>query len=108
MSSVARWGLTALLAMMVATSAVAQSNLGSMRGTVKDNQGVIPGATVTMVNEDNGTTRETVTNEVGEFSFPAIQPGPYSIKASVTGYMAFERKGYRVATMQAVNLDIVL
>jgi len=109
MRSVVRWGLTALLATVVAASAVsAQTNLGSMRGTVKDAQGVIPGATVQMVNEDNGAVRETVTNEVGDFSFPAVQPGPYTIKASVTGYKAFERKGFRVATSQAVSLEIPL
>ncbi|MFH1268431.1 MAG: carboxypeptidase-like regulatory domain-containing protein, partial [Planctomycetota bacterium] len=85
-----------------------QSSTGSMRGVVKDAQGVIPGVTVVLLNEANGTTRETVTNEVGEYSFPAVTPGTFTVRASVPGFKAFERKGQRVSVQASVALDIVL
>src|SRR6266513_311753 len=75
----------------------AQSSQGGLRGVVKDTQGVIPGVTVTMVNEANRVSRDTVTNGVGEYSFPAIEPGAYTVKATVQGYKTFERKGVPVS-----------
>jgi hypothetical protein len=75
---------------------------------VKDPQGVIPGAAVTLVNEQNGVSRETVTNGVGEYSFPAIEPANYTVRASVQGFKTFERKAIRIGTQEFLALDIVL
>jgi trimeric autotransporter adhesin len=86
----------------------AQSSQGGLRGVVKDSQGVIPGVTVTMVNEANGVSRDTVTNGVGEYSFPAIEPGSYTVKASVQGYKTFERKAVPVNVQQFLSLEITL
>jgi hypothetical protein len=91
-----------------ASSARAQSSQGGVRGAVKDSQGVIPGVTVTLTNEATGVPRETVTNESGEYSFPAVEPGEYSIKAGVAGFKTFERRGVRVSTQQFITLDITL
>ena len=54
--------------------ASAQSFRAALRGAVKDAQGVIPGVTVTLINEANGVSRDTVSNESGEYSFPALDP----------------------------------
>jgi hypothetical protein len=86
----------------------AQSALGSLRGVVKDAQGVIPGATVQLLNEANGTTRETVTNGVGEYSFPGVQPGTYTLTASMTSYSKYERKGLRIGTQDNLAVDVAL
>ena len=56
--------------------AVAQT-LGTISGEVKDSSGgVIPGVSVTVVSKATNATRTTVTNAVGLFDFPALQPGP--------------------------------
>src|SRR5439155_18631193 len=88
--------------------AAAQSFQGGLRGAVHDAQGVIPGVTVTLVNQDNGVARDTVTNEVGEYSFPGVVPGTYTVRASVTGFKTFERKDARIGTQQFLTLDILL
>jgi hypothetical protein len=85
-----------------------QTFQGGLRGAVKDAQGVIPGATVTLTNENTGVSRDTVTNDSGEYSFQALDPGIYGIKASVTGFKSFERRGVRIATQSFVTLDITL
>jgi trimeric autotransporter adhesin len=90
------------------SAANAQTFQGGLRGAVKDAQGVIPGATVTLVNEATNVTRDTVTNESGEFSFPAVDPGNYMVRAGVQGFKTFERRGVRIATQSFVTLDIVL
>src|SRR5580765_3408941 len=100
-----------LLAIGIGVLAVglgAQSFQGGLRGVVKDPQGVIPGATVTLVNDQNGVSRETVTNGVGEYSFPAIEPALYTVRASVQGFKTFERKGVRIGTQEFLALDIQL
>jgi trimeric autotransporter adhesin len=91
-----------------AADATAQTFQGGLRGAVKDAQGVIPGVTVTLTNDATGVTRDTVTNESGEFSFPALDPGAYAVKAGVTGFKSFERRGIRIATQTFVTLDITL
>src|SRR5436305_9590176 len=86
----------------------AQSFQGGLRGTVKDPQGIIPGATVTLINDATNVSRETVSNSVGEYSFPAVDPATYTVKASVQGYKTFERKGIRIGTQQFLTLDVQL
>ncbi len=88
--------------------ATAQSFQGGLRGAVKDAQGVIPGVTVTLISESTGVSRDTISNASGEYSFPAIDPGTYGIKASVQGFKTFDRKGIRIGTQQFITLDIVL
>ena len=108
LSSVACTLASALLLCSAPSIVAAQSYQGGLRGTVKDAQGVIPGVTVTLVNNANGVSRDTVSNAVGEYSFPAVDPGAYSIKATVQGYKTFERKGLTVGTQSFVTLDIQL
>jgi len=89
-------------------AASAQTFQGGLRGAVKDAQGVIPGVTVTLINEATSVSRDTVTNESGEYSFPALDPGNYTVKATVQGFKTFERRGIRIATQTFVTLDITL
>src|ERR1700730_10119875 len=100
--------LTALLFVLPAEPIHAQSSTGALRGVVKDPQGVIPGVTVTMINQSTSTSRETVTNGVGEYSFPAVDSGTYTVKASVPGYKTFERKGVPISVQASIGLDILL
>lgn len=100
--------LILLLGLAVPHNALAQSSQGGLRGVVKDAQGVIPGATVILSNEANGVSREAVSNDRGDYSFPAVEPGTYTVKVSVQGFRSFERQGVRVSTQQFVGLDIVL
>ena len=54
----------------------AQATQGSMFGTAKDAGGaVISGATVTLTNTDEGTTREALTNTTGDYLFSNVKAG---------------------------------
>ena len=100
--------LAAGLSLATGTEAFAQQFTGGIRGTVSDANGVIPGATVTVTNEATTVTRDTVTNAVGEYNFPALAPATYTIRTSLPGYKTYERRGVRIATQQFVTLDLVL
>ena len=61
---------------MSASAARGQSVSGSIAGTVVDQtRQVLPGATVTLVNEETADRRLTTSNDVGAFGFPAVKPG---------------------------------
>src|ERR671912_1003604 len=106
---VSRWCTLALLLVPLVTStAFAQTFTGAVRGVVSDSGGVVPGVTVTLINEDNGASRDAVSNERGLYDFTAVPPGTYTVKAELTGFKTFENKGIRVGTQQFVQMDIRL
>ena len=76
------WAL--VLSLVVTLPASAQETRGNIAGTVKDNTGVIPGATVIIVNTDTGAKQELTTNETGYFEAPLLQPGNYEISVEMT------------------------
>ena len=64
----------------VAAPLAAQILYGSIVGVVKDAQGgLVPGATVTVVNRSTNLTREVVTDAQGAFNFVNVLPGPYDV-----------------------------
>src|SRR6478672_823133 len=100
--------LCAVLLMVSAVVAGAQQFAGGVRGEVRDANGVIPGVTVTLVNEATNISREVVTNDVGQYNFPAVAPGTYTLKTQLTGYKTYESKGLIVGTQQFITLDVML
>src|ERR1700738_3231428 len=98
----------ACLFLAAARVSAGQTYQGGIRGQVRDPQGVIPGAEVTLVNEEMNTGRTIVTNDVGEFAFANVLPGSYTIKAALAGFKTEERKGVNVATQQVVAIDFIL
>ena len=76
------WCVMVLLS--AATSVAGQTYQGGIRGQIRDLQGVIPGAEVSLINEDTNATRTAVSNEVGEYSFPNVLPATYTLKVSMT------------------------
>jgi len=66
----------------------AQNPLGSITGTVVDQTGgVLPGVTVTLVNEGTGSqVQTTVTNDEGVFTFLQLSPGSFTVKIEADGF----------------------
>lgn len=68
-----------------ALSAAAQTQDGSVAGTVQDQQGAsVPGADVTLRGPD--ATFRFTTDENGAFRFLYLQPGTYHLAASLSGF----------------------
>ena len=69
--------LLAVMLLMVFGMAQAQSVQGSVSGNVHDQQGaVVPGATVTLTNIEEGVKRTTTTNCCGRLSVSGCEGGP--------------------------------
>ena len=84
--------LLALLA-VITTGSLAQSINSTLQGRVSDNTGaVIPEATVTAVNADNGLKRSVVANSVGEYQISGLPAGDYTIEAARQGFKNSAKK----------------
>ena len=90
-----------MCALICAADVRAQTYQGALRGAVRDPQGVIPGAEVTLVNEDTNAERSAMTNEVGEYAFSSVLPGPYTVRVSLPGFKTEVAQGlsYRHAAV---------
>jgi trimeric autotransporter adhesin len=99
---------TAFLLAVSVSHVAAQGFQGGIRGAVKDSGGVIPGAEVTLTNEGTNISRSTSTNDQGEYSFPNLAPGTYSLRVTLTGYKTYARSGLPVGTQQFLTIDIPL
>jgi len=64
-----------------------QGVTGRIQGTVHDPTGaVVPGATVTIVNQATGYKAEVPTTQAGEYLAPNIPPGRYTVSVTVSGF----------------------
>ena len=84
-----------LLALASATSAFAQgggaSSTGTIQGRVVDAQGaVLPGVTVTATSPSMLGAQTAVTSETGNYRFPAIPPGTYTVTYELAGFNTAE------------------
>jgi hypothetical protein len=69
----------------------------SLTGTVMDkSQAVVSKAEVTIVSNQTGATRTTVTNDSGEYRFDLLPVGIYNVKVSAKGFSAAEAKNLEV------------
>src|SRR5438094_7300654 len=100
--------LGALLTAFTASAVFGQGFQGGLRGAVKDAGGVVPGVEVTLTNEKTNISRTTTTNESGEYVFSNVEPGSYSVKATLSGYKTIDRKQIPIGTQQFITLDLTL
>jgi hypothetical protein len=92
----------------ISLSAFAQFEAGSALGTVKDSTGAaILGASVELKSLPTNTTRTTTTDANGDWNFPALQPGQYSVRVKQNG-MRDEVRTFELSVGQKLGLDIVM
>ena len=85
-------GLMACL--FITAGAAAQSTTGSIYGTVTDNTGAaIPGAVVSAVNDQTGFSQKVVSNASGEYVFPILNPGNYTLTTVFNGFAPLTQHG---------------
>src|SRR5688500_13142339 len=73
--------------MLGAVPAAAQTDTASIVGTVKDQSGaVLPGVTVTATQAATAVVTTTTTNESGQFVFPNLKIGTYTVSAELQGF----------------------
>jgi Carboxypeptidase regulatory-like domain len=86
-----------LLILSLSPSLFGQAVNATLLGTVTDSTGAtVPGAKVTATETATGLIHESVTNDSGNYTFPDVPPGKYSITT--------EAKGFKKDTHQNIDL----
>jgi hypothetical protein len=81
----------------------------SVIGTVTDPQSAaIPNVAVTLTNLQTGVSQVTNTDSTGEYAFPFVKPGNYSLKAEVAGFKAYEQKSFALVVDKRERIDIAM
>lgn len=98
-----------LLATAVACSSYAQTSAGRIVGIVTDPSGAhVAGATVTAHNEKTGQDRTVATNDSGNYILTSLEPAPYTVKGSKSGFTDAEFTGLVLQVGQEVTQNIAL
>jgi hypothetical protein len=87
---------------------LAQSDLGTISGFVKDpSNAVVANAKVTVRNE-SGVERSMMTNESGYYSLTNLPPGLYSVVAEASGFQQFESDGNKLDSSATLVVNATL
>jgi len=94
----------------LAVPAAAQKPTFDLEGVVSDaQQGVLPGATVTLRNVATGLTREIATDADGRYVFTSLPPaGQYVLQTSLSGFATERRENLTFNAGQRVVLNVTL
>ncbi len=93
--------------LLAVTPAFAQ--YGQIEGSVVDSTGaVLPGATVTAVNEETGISRSAVTGAGGGYRLTALIPGAWSVTAELSGFSTVRNTGVVLMIQQTIIMDFEL
>jgi carboxypeptidase family protein/TonB-dependent receptor-like protein len=103
-------GALTLVAVMSAPAAAQSVGAGSIGGVVKDSKGgVIVGATVTIADPSQGVSKTDTTGSAGEFAFPSIPPGNYTVTVDATGFKTTVKTDVHVPVDTKIDVgDVVL
>ncbi len=103
--------LTSTLALVILNvfNLHSQSFQGGVRGIVADHTGAtVPNAVVTLIDQATSERRQTLSNGAGEYTFTAVRPATYTVRAEAPSFKRFEQTGLTVATQEFPTVDIKL
>jgi hypothetical protein len=100
--------LVSVFLLALTSSSVAQQSSGTLRGQVADEfGGLIVGATVSVADQ-NGVAKTTTTDAEGNYAFPSLPPGRYTVTATSAGFATYENQEVEVTAGGNVPLNITL
>lgn len=101
--------LVGLAGLVWPAAAAAQGGDGSLRGTVRDEQGgAIPGVTVTATSPGLITPAVAVSESDGTYRLINLPPGTYTVQAELQGFTTFRREGVLLRAAANFQVDITL
>src|SRR5258708_16387698 len=95
------------IALLAAAPLLAQN--AELSGLITDPSSLaVPGGRVVVQNADTAATRTVSSNQQGEYSVPALLPGPYNITIEANGFKTVHQNGVVVEVDQRARLDFAL
>jgi hypothetical protein len=107
MGRVARRGFVGIL--LVVSVAWAQIGTSTITGRVTDSTGaVVPNVNVEIVQVDTNFKFTASTNEEGLFRVQSLQPGPYRVAFTATGFKELVRENLSLRVGDTLAVDVIL
>ena len=99
-----------LLAILILSSCLlAQSNRGTVTGTVSDSSGaLIPGVQVVLTNNETQAKSDTVTTGTGNYTLLQVPVGTYTLTVDQKGFAKYERTNIQVQVAVTTRVDVTL
>ena len=96
-------------AALAAVSGVAQVSSSRLQGTAQDESGaVVPGAIVAVVNVKTQARAQTASDAEGNFIFPSLAPGEYTLSVEAPGFRKAVRQGVVLGVGDTVSETVKL
>ncbi|HUQ93930.1 MAG TPA: TonB-dependent receptor [Bryobacteraceae bacterium] len=94
---------------LFSTAAYAQTTATEILGLARDSSGaVISGAQITITRVATGLRLTKTTNQNGEYTFPLIEIGVYTVRAEMPGFKTQTVTELKVETQQKARVDFTL
>ena len=101
--------LVVAFSFLVPTLLPAQGTGGRILGRVADPTGaVLGGVKVTAINEATGVVRDATTAESGDYVFPDLPVGTYTLNYELTGFKKDVRKSISLDVNQVITLNMTM
>ena len=98
-----------LLGLLVPASTLAQVDMGSISGVIRDPSGAgIPNAKVMLTNEDTNISASTTAGSEGRYTFSPVKAGHYSLSASANGFRTVKQNNVTIDVQQKLEVDVSL
>jgi len=99
----------AVLVLALSATPVLGQATAALNGTVRDSAGaVVIDAAVVLHNRDTNLDRTAMTNSVGTYVMPEVQPGNYDLKVTKSGFSPAVRSGVSLVVNQTATFDFTL
>ena len=101
--------LAVVACLSLSTLVCAQGTGGRILGRVSDPTGaVLSGVKVSATNDATSIVRDAVTNDSGEYVFPTLPVGTYSVSFDANGFKKAVRRGIALDVNQAITLNMTM
>src|SRR3954449_1895750 len=108
-SCVGRTLLPVVLVCIAVPAARAQEFRATIKGQVIDqSRAAVPGATVTVLNQETSETASAISNAEGTYTIPFLRPGLYTLSVDLTGFQKYVRKDMRLEVGQSALVNVQL
>src|SRR5260370_15142967 len=101
--------IVSVLILSLSPSMFGQAVNATLLGTITDSSGAtVPGAKVTATETATGLIHESVTNESGNYTFPDMPPGKYSITAEAKGFKKDTHQNIDLLSNSSTRVDVAM
>lgn len=103
-----RFTLAVMALCLFAASAFAQSTTGRLVGTVSGPDGVLPGATITVIDDQTKKEKTVQSSGDGAFTVTQLEFGTYTVKITAQGFAGFTATELKIDANREYTLNPTL